>query len=54
MKKVTIEFDSDDSAKDFMSWMDNSGEQEYLDSQEYYTRIEYDYDTMVIRFSHEQ
>ena len=29
MAKVIIEFDSDDVAKEFVSWMDNQGEQDY-------------------------
>lgn len=51
-KEVLIKFTSQEQAQAFMSWLCNSGEQEYFDMEEYEDNIasnlDYDFENQII------
>ncbi len=57
-KEVLIKFETEEQAKEFMSWLSNSGEQEYFAMEEYVdekntivNKFDYDYENNIINGS---
>jgi hypothetical protein len=57
-KEVLIKFETEEQAKEFMSWLSNSGEQEYFCMKEYVdeensivNKFDYDYENNIINGS---
>lgn len=55
MKEVLIKFETNEQCEEFMSWLSNSGEQDYFEQKEYVdnpeticNRFEYDYQNNII------
>ena len=55
MNEVLIKFETDNQASEFMTWLSNSGEQEYFEQKEYVdnpedicNKFEYDYQNNII------
>lgn len=58
MKEILIKFESKEQASEFISWLSNSGEQEYFEQKEYVNnenyicdKFEYDYQNNIINGS---
>lgn len=58
MKEVLIKFETEAQASEFMSWLSNSGEQEYFEQVEYVdneedicNKFDYDYQNNIINGS---
>jgi hypothetical protein len=58
MKEVLIKFETEAQASEFMTWLDNSGEQEYFEQVEYVDnekdicdKFDYDYQNNIINGS---
>jgi hypothetical protein len=52
MRKLTIEFASDEAARNFALWLCESGEQQYWDWMEYREREEEDGDITAVGFQY--
>jgi hypothetical protein len=57
-KEVLIKFETEEQAQEFMSWLSNSGEQEYFAMKEYVdeentivNNFDYDYENNIINGS---
>ena len=58
MKEILIKFETEKQAQEFISWLSNSGEQEFFEQEEYAdnkndicNKFEYDYQNNIINGS---
>jgi len=58
MKEILIKFETKNQAKEFLTWLSNSGEQEFFEQEEYAdnendicNKFEYDYQNNIINGS---